>query len=522
MKRKTIIWVLSGIGAFVLLVVLVTKVVVEPWLEGKIRTAIDENSGEYAVEIERVDVSIFQAGIALENIRVRTKAEVGGQGALSGEVEALTVKGISIFKALLRKDIDIREIGVRGVRVEGVYVVQEKDGSGGSISPLNIRVEKLFFEDLLVDVKDGASAQSFLVQDGNFELRDILVEKQDSISPAIIGDFHIEASAFKTVTADSLYTLSAVGINYSESSAMLTVDTFTVQPNYSEYGFTGRHEYETDRFDAVVSQLSVHDFSAAEAVRSGNVSIAYIEMGGLELKAFRDKREQFLHVNRPTFQDEIYNFPGTLNIDSIAILSGTIVYSEHAEKGGEMGSIWFSDVDTRLYNISNDPIYQTQEAYLEWHASALLMGEGRIAIVLRSRIYDAQNAFTVNGTLWGMEAAALNPILENNAFIRIQKGEINGMEFFIHANNTKATGTMELRYRGLDFDVVDKQTGEDTGVLDRIKTVIADWIVMDWNPMPGQEMRPGTIDYERDPEKFLFNYMVKSITSGIKTSVTKE
>src|SRR5690606_39661232 len=106
-----------------------------------------------------------------------------------------------------------------------------------------------------------------------------------------------------------------------------------------------------------------------------------------------------------------------------------------------------------LYNISNDTLYQTQEGYLEWQASALLMGAGNISIVLRSRIYDAQNAFTVKGTLWGMEAVALNPILENNAFISIKTGEIEGLEFDIYANNAGATGTMELRYRGLDFEV---------------------------------------------------------------------
>ncbi|MCA1745681.1 MAG: hypothetical protein LC643_08285 [Bacteroidales bacterium] len=486
MKRKTFIWVLSGMAAFVLLLLLLTKVAVEPWLEGKIRTAISENSGDYLVEVERVEVSVLQAGVELEGIRVHTKEGNGGEGGLSGTIEALSVKGISIFKALLRKDIDISEIGVIGARFEGAYVVQEKDGSEGSVSPLNIRVDKLFFEDLMVDVTDGASAQSFMVKDGYIELEDMVVAEQDSISPALIGAVHFEASAFKTLTADSLYTLSVVGLNYSADSKELRADTFALQPNYSEYGFTSRHAYETDRFDVMVSDLLVRDLSVADYLQTDSLSIAYIELGVLNLEAFRDKREAFRHVERPTFQEEIYAFSGALNIDSMAILSGTIVYSEHAEKGGDMGSVWFSEVDSRMYNITNDTLYKTEEAYLEWQASALLMGAGQISIDLKARIYDPQNAFTVKGTLWGMEAAALNPILEDNAFISIQKGEINGMEFYISANNTKATGTMELRYRGLEFEVVDKQTGEASGAVDQIKSMIADWIVVDWNPMPGQ------------------------------------
>jgi hypothetical protein len=521
MKKKTVIWILSGVAALVLLVVLLTKLVAEPWLEGKIRTAINDNSGEYRVEMESVEVSVFQAGIELRNISVRPEGETTPQGALSGTIESLRIEGISICKALLRKDIDIGVIAVTGGRVEGVYVVQKKEGEG-MVAPLNIKVGRLLLEDWMVDVKDGASAQSFLLADGRFELHDILMEEKDSVSPGMIGGFDFGASAFETVTADSFYTMAAYGMAYSGGSEWLRVDSVALQPNYSKYAFTGRHEYETDRFDVKVRDLLIQDVSVADYLQSDSLSIAYIEMAELNLQAFRDKREEFRHVDRPTFQEEIYGFPGALNIDSIAVLSGTIVYSEHAEKAGKYGSVWFSEVDSRLYNISNDSIYQRQEAYLEWHASALLMDEGRLAIELKSRIYDPENTFTVKGTLWGMPAAALNPILEDHAFITIREGEIDGMEFYMLANNEKATGDLELRYGGLDFDVVDKQSGEAKGAVERMKSVVADWVVKDGNPLPGKDFRPGTIEYERDPEKFLFNYMVKSLISGVKTSVVKE
>jgi hypothetical protein len=51
--------------------------------------------------------------------------------------------------------------------------------------------------------------------------------------------------------------------------------------------------------------------------------------------------------------------------------------------------------------------------------------------------------------------------------------------------------------------------------------MIANILVMESNPMPGEEVRPGIIEYERDPEKFLFNYVVRSLMSGITTSITK-
>ena len=121
-----------------------------------------------------------------------------------------------------------------------------------------------------------------------------------------------------------------------------------------------------------------------------------------------------------------------------------------------------------------------------------------------------------------MEAKALNPVLEKSAFLTITSGKINTMNFSFSANNTKATGNLKLLYQGLHFDVVNKQTGETDAIAEQVKSLIANIVVMESNPMPEEEVRPGIIEYERDPERFLFNYVVKSLTTGIKTSITKD
>ena len=94
--------------------------------------------------------------------------------------------------------------------------------------------------------------------------------------------------------------------------------------------------------------------------------------------------------------------------------------------------------------ITNDTIYKTEKAYLELNANALLMRKGKVVILLKARIFDNQSTFAVNGTLSGMEASELNPILEKNAFLTITSGKINAMDFSFSANNTKATGNVNL------------------------------------------------------------------------------
>jgi hypothetical protein len=149
------------------------------------------------------------------------------------------------------------------------------------------------------------------------------------------------------------------------------------------------------------------------------------------------------------------------------------------------------------------------------------MDKGKLSILLKARIFDNQNTFAVNGTLSGMEASELNPILEKSASITITSGKINGLNFSFSANNTKATGNLKLLYEGLKFDIMNRQTGEATALKEQIKSLIANIIVLESNPMPGKEVRPGIIEYERDPERYIFGYFFRSLLSGIKTSVTK-
>ncbi|MEI8225540.1 MAG: hypothetical protein WCG82_06395, partial [Bacteroidota bacterium] len=89
------------------------------------------------------------------------------------------------------------------------------------------------------------------------------------------------------------------------------------------------------------------------------------------------------------------------------------------------------------------------------------------------------------------------------------------------ANNDKATGKMTMLYHGLDIAVKSKRTDDTTAFRERFISLIANIKVLDSNPMPGKDVRVGIIDYERDPERFLFNYCFKSIMSGIKSSLVK-
>ena len=201
--------------------------------------------------------------------------------------------------------------------------------------------------------------------------------------------------------------------------------------------------------------------------------------------------------------------------------NGNITYNEHAEKANEYGSISFNEVNAKIYKITNDTLYKTEKAYLELKADALLMGKGKMTILLKARIFDNQNTFSLNGNLSVMEVNELNPILQKNAFFYATSGVIDAMNYSFTANNTKANGKMTLLYHGLNITVKNKQTDDTTAFGERFISLIANKKVMDSNPIEGEDVREGIIDYKRDPERFLIGYYFKSVLSGIKSSLVK-
>lgn len=520
MTYKLFLKIFIGIVGLVLLSLITIRVVVEPLILRKIQTAINESSKNYKVEISQVNFSIWRSGLELENITISANPGQKGISDINGEIASIRFEGIHLAKAIFKKDIEIREVTFFNSTIKGRIPVTEK-ARPVKVSKTNIRIDSLFFDHTNLDIKSATTAVSYSVKDGILKVYQIQVQKLDTLNIAIIRHFDFNAHELTTVSADSMYTHTATGINYSATTNKLTVDSFSIQPNYSDYEFTARHEFEADKFEAGFRNISFHNFTAEDYLKAGNLVSSYVEIGKVNFYAFRDKRKKFRHINKPTFQEMIYNYPGTIRVDSIGILNGNVVYTEHAEMANEPGWISFQEVNAHIYKITNDTIYKTEKAFIGFNAEALLMGKAQMTVQMKGRLFDRQNAFAVNGKLSGIEVMELNPMLEKNAFIYATSGKIEAMNFSFTADNTKSAGQMNLRYDGLNVAVKNIRTDDTTAEKERMISKIANMKIMNSNPLPGKEMRQGVISFERDPEKSFFNYCAKSIISGIKSSVTK-
>jgi hypothetical protein len=520
MKNKKCLRIVLGIVTTVLLIAFLAILSVKPWVRKKIEAALNEKFSDYTVTIDKVSTSMIPSGIELEGINIRTKTDYGGVIDIKGEIGSIKLKGINLIKAIFKKDLNIRKIIISESTLIG-KISCPRDTVIPVVLPLNMRIGIVIFNRINLLVENSANAASYSFTDGVLRLYDVHAGKKDTLSPDIIKLFDFKAKEIVSVSSDSMHTFKASGINYSEALHALDVNSLYILPNYTDYDFTSRYDFQTNRIEAGFSGIHVNDFNIAAFLRSGNLISSSIDIGEMDMKVFRDKRKEFRHVNRPAFQNMIYNYPGAIRIDLISLKKGNVSYTVHAAKANEPGSISFNEINAEIYNITNDSVCKTKNDSLLLKGNALLMGKGRMTILLKARLFDSQNRFSLDGTLSDMEANELNPILEKNAFIYATSGKIDSMNFSFTADNTKASGRLTVLYHGLDIAVKNKQTDDTTAFRERFISFIVNRKVLDSNPIRDKDVREGIIDFERDPEKFLFHYCYRSILSGITSSLVK-
>jgi len=508
--------VLLGIIALGVLIIFFGIVVIEPWIGKKIISVLNENSNDYIVKVEKVRVSIISSGVELERVTIRSKQDRN----VNGEIGSIRFNGVNLLRSLFKKDIYISEVAIWNINIRGKIAFSKKT-KPPIVSPFNICINRVHFDKIYLLIEDISNAQSYTLKDGDLKIYNLQIKKQDTLSYGIIKQFDFIAKELLSVSSDSMNSYSAGGINYSTISNTLVVKNFILQPNYTNYDFTSRYKFQKVRIEAGFSNIHAHNFSAIAYFRYKRLISSYVEIEKMDMKCFRDKRKEFRHVNRATFQDMIYSYPGIISIDSIGILKGNITYTEHAKDANEPGRISFNEIHAKIYKITNDTIYKRENAFFKLKGDALLMGKGKMTILLKGKIYDNNNTFSVNGTLSGMEVIEINPFLEKIAFVYATSGRIDGMKFSFTANNRKASGRMTMLYHGLDVAVKNKRTDDTTALKERVLSLFANMKILNSNPLPGKAVRVGIIDYKRDPEKFLFNYCFKSILSGVGASLTK-
>ena len=134
---------------------------------------------------------------------------------------------------------------------------------------------------------------------------------------------------------------------------------------------------------------------------------------------------------------------------------------------------------------------------------------------INMRLNDRLGRFQLDAKLDEMPAVTLNPLLKPMALAELEKGKINSLQYKMDATNTKARGTVFIKYEDLKIKLLKKDEDKNKYKQKFLPTLAAGVLLKDSNPKH-DKMRVGNVDYTRDIHRSMFNLMWKSLFAGIK------
>jgi hypothetical protein len=151
---------------------------------------------------------------------------------------------------------------------------------------------------------------------------------------------------------------------------------------------------------------------------------------------------------------------------------------------------------------------------------ARLYGEGPVSAVVRYPLLSPTLDFDVEVALGAMPILPANRFATNVTGVEVKEGQIDSLWVEIESRDGKATGRVHMRYRDLNFRILDRNTGKEM-VWHSLLGFAGNIAVRSTNPgKPQDEPREGRIEYTcGEQDMVFFEYLVHALVTGLKRVV---
>jgi hypothetical protein len=536
MKRTRItfrIALFSLVGLFAVLLVggLVLSNLALKKFDSKLRAA--------GIKIRSLDVNLFARSLTIEGFEWQRQIDDSLASALKPSIpdslhlapgylhvrlETIRASNISILALIQKKEIQVGSLLFSHGRIlmdasnfsrkQAVRHIDHKVAEQLPFAGLSIR--QLSIEDVNVVMKNDSVTEH--MANVSLELRDVVLNESDRFKEPqaySLSGFKIDVGNYKMTAHRSNYTLSVKHLLADSRTKEVVIDSVVLLPKYGKYQFSRRQGRQVDRFvlRAPKIALSGLDFSK---LGDSIVIAASLKITDANLYVFRDKRLPFTrrkHMPLPVAL--IRTLPFGFAIDSLILADTKITYEEFPEKGFETGYIVFDRLQAYIDRLSNRDLYPgLKQAVL--HVTSHVMQNGLIKVDF-TLPYDKPQIYNARGRISNLNLHRLNPMLESLAFVRVESGRLNALDFNFDYDDYASRGDVFINYENLKLAGLKKEKG---GKENDVKSfALGLFVRKDKNREVPIEKRTGKIYYERDRSRAIFNVWVKSLFSGVKSSV---
>jgi len=501
-----------------------------------------KSRGLYQISYEHLIIDEALGNISVENIELLPDSSVyklmiaDNTAPISLfyiRIPALHITGVKTPKALLNKEISAHIIHIENAEIEfrlGKSNSEKKPDISGYLDGsfyrqllgrlVSIKADSIVLENANITLTDK---QSHVIRSRatglsiRFASTSIDSTTQNESSRILYSkEISLHCNHFELPSKNKIYDLEISGLDYNSQNAGFHTDQVRLKPRLSEAAFAASHKYAKDRFDISVAHLDLRNINRYGLLHQQLIADS-LQIMQASLRIFRDKSVPNDSVDRTHDfpQEAIMSLPLPLYIRKIIIKDSYIEYKEKNDKSDSSGKVAFFHVQAGLENVTNipDSIRIHKQMRLVFNASFL--NASPFSVVMNLRLNDKQGHFQLDAKLGSLDGSSLNALLKPMALAEMNKGKINKLIYHMEANNISVKGDLILLYNNLSVKLLKKDDKKNKYKTKVFSSLAAGLLLKKSNPQNGKT-RIGNIDYTRDIHRSIFNFMWKSLFSGIK------
>lgn len=323
------------------------------------------------------------------------------------------------------------------------------------------------------------------------------------------------------VLGDSLYFVAATGVRADSRDSVVEIGAVGFTPTLEATSFFGRLPKRADRLNVHAGPIRIRGLDFANYLRDEAVLVRLVEVDSLDLHVYSDIALDWGQKARPCrYHMGFAEIPIPFRLDTLRIGSGFIRYSELAKGSQKPGELTMEQVNGTVTNLTNDPGRMTPATPAVASLSARLFGEGPVAATVRYPLLSPTLDFDVEVSLGAMSILPANRFATNVTGVEVKEGRVDSLWVGLESRDGKVTGRVHMRYRDLDFRILDRNTGKEMA-WHSVLGFLGNAVVRSSNPgKPQDEPRDGRIEYScGDQDMVFFEFLVHALVNGLKRVV---
>lgn len=485
-------------------------------MSGMIRKKLEEKPiASIRITSKSVDASLWRGRIVLNEVEL---TDTTGRGQIF--IPEVRLNGLKFWRLLVRNEIVLKSVEVLRPIVEMTLTNDSlsRDEKPAEKNSQAFKLQHIKFVDAQIKLlqKEAETTDTIFSTrlDLDFwDLGTITPRERYSYESVSCNRLRLVLHGGRYLFPGGLYAVEYDQLDFDSEKRLLSGAQIHLISEDDKYEIGQKRGVETDWFDIAVPELALSGIRLDALLNDTAVVLSKAQITGLNVKSFRDKRLPFPEKpDTKLLRGMLNNLPVALHVDSVLVNDGTISYAERVKDSTAEGEVVFSQVQGQLFCLSTIDRLIGRKTTMHVEARAMERGLLTADFVFPNKKFP--EAYQASGTLGEMDIEAFNPMLVQNAAVKVETGNLKRLAFNFTYDNDRSFGDLLFEYDDLKVHILDEEDRTNKKVQSFFTNIL---VLQKENVRDDRSFREGTISFERDKKKSLFNYWWKSLLSGIKS-----